>query len=76
MRREPGHDLYTNAVFRTKAALASGGRLRGILWHQGEADSWAKETAETYAVRLTNMVTQLRRDLALGLPDTMPPKGA
>ena len=62
-RWEPGHDLYTNAVFRTKAALASGGRLRGILWHQGEADSWAKETAETYAVRLTNMVTQLRRDL-------------
>ena len=62
-RWEPGHDLYTNAVSRTKAALASGGRLRGILWHQGEADSWAKETAETYAVRLTNMVTQLRRDL-------------
>ena len=62
-RWEPGHDLYANAVSRTKAALASGGRLRGILWHQGEADSWAKETAETYAVRLTNMVTQLRRDL-------------
>ena len=62
-RWEPGCDLYTNAIARTKAALATGGRLRGILWHQGEADSWAKETAETYAVRLTNMVTQLRHDL-------------
>ena len=66
-RWEPGRDLYTNAIARTRAALSTGGSLRGILWHQGEADSWAKETAETYAVRLTNMVTQLRRELGAGI---------
>ena len=65
-RWEPGCDLYTNAVSRTKAAIAQGGRLRGILWHQGEADAWKKELAESYSRRLTNMVTQLRSELGLG----------
>lgn len=62
-RWEPGGDLYSNAVARTRDALATGGRLRGILWHQGEADSWSKAKAESYAQRLTNMVTRLREDL-------------
>ena len=62
-RWEPGKDLYVRAVKRMKAALATGGRLRGILWHQGEADSWSKESASSYATRLTNMVTRLRAEL-------------
>jgi len=62
-RWEPGKDLYDRAVKRAKAALATGGVLKGILWHQGEADSWKKEKAESYAMRLTNMVTQLRGEL-------------
>ena len=66
-RWEPGKDLYARAVARTRAALAMGGRLRGILWHQGEADSWSREKAESYAVRLTNMVTRLRAEF--GAPD-------
>ena len=66
-RWEPGKDLYARAVARTRAALAMGGRLRGILWHQGEADSWSREKAESYAVRLTNMVTHLRAEF--GAPD-------
>ena len=64
-RWQPGADLYANAVARMKAALATGGRLRGILWHQGEADSWTKENASTYGVRLTNMVTRLRAELGV-----------
>ena len=62
-RWQPDGDLYSNAVVRARAALATGGRLRGILWHQGEADSWTKENASTYAARLTNMVTHLRAEL-------------
>ena len=64
-RWQPGAGLYANAVARMKAALATGGRLRGILWHQGEADSWTKESASTYGVRLTNMVTRLRAELGV-----------
>lgn len=59
----PGMDLYTNALARTRAALAKGGRLKGILWHQGEADSWKRENAESYQVRFTEMIDAFRRDL-------------
>ena len=64
-RWQPGADLYARAVQRTKAALATGGVLKGILWHQGESDSWTKENATTYGVRLTNMVTRLRAELGV-----------
>ncbi|MCX6611702.1 MAG: hypothetical protein NTW74_12730 [Acidobacteria bacterium] len=50
----PGSTHYVNAVERTKAALAAAGpnaRLRGILWHQGEADANDEERAITYRLR-------------------------
>ena len=59
----PGKDLYVRAVERTRAALANGGKLKGILWHQGCADAGSPETATNYAARLTQMVAQLRKDL-------------
>lgn len=57
----PGQPHYVNAVARAKAALRHG-RLAGILWHQGEADS-APDKAATYAVRFAKMIAQLRADL-------------
>lgn len=65
-RWQPGKDLYNRALKRARAALATGGTLKGILWHQGETDSWKRADAESYAARLTNMVTGLRT--ALGTP--------
>ena len=65
-RWQPGKDLYNRALKRARAALATGGTLKGILWHQGETDSWKRADAESYATRLTNMVTNLRT--ALGVP--------
>lgn len=59
----PGKDLYERAVDMTRAALASGGRLKGILWHQGCADAGSPDTATNYAARLVVMVRQLRKDL-------------
>ena len=56
----PGEMFYTNAVARCKAALAAGGRLRGILWHQGCADSVKQGNAESYADRLAILVASLR----------------
>lgn len=61
-----GGELYENAVRRTKAAL-KGGRLRGILWHQGEGDGILEPDALTYAVRWTTFISALRADL--GVPD-------
>lgn len=61
----PGSAHYVNAVERTKAALAAspGARLRGILWHQGEADANDEERAITYRLRFAKMITALRKDL-------------
>ncbi len=62
----PGSPHYVNAVARAKAALAlagPGARLRGILWHQGEADSKLEARATTYRARFATMIDQLRKDL-------------
>ena len=62
---KPGGKLYADAVARTREALKRG-KLAGILWHQGEADS-APAKATTYTERFNAMITQLRADL--GAPD-------
>lgn len=59
----PGNDLYENAVTIAKAVLSKGDILKGILWHQGEADSKDIPTANTYSARLSEMITTLRQEL-------------
>lgn len=61
-----GADLYEGAVSRAQAA-ARDGRIKGVLWHQGESDTGKQENAESYETRLTQMFVDLRQDL--GLPD-------
>lgn len=60
-----GGDLYGQALARAKEAMKNGA-LKGILWHQGEADAGAEGTARSYAARLTQMVRDLRADLGVG----------
>ena len=62
----PGDALYTEALRRLRAALPSG-KLRGILWHQGEADSKDMATASNYLPRLGLFIGNLRDDV--GVPD-------
>ena len=59
-----GGDLYARAVARAKAAAADG-EIKGALWHQGESDTTDRGNAESYGARLTQMFTDLRRDLGL-----------
>lgn len=59
---KPGTTHYTEAVRRTKSALKNG-TLKGILWHQGEADSGKEELARTYVERFSAFIRQLRADL-------------
>ncbi len=59
---KPGGKLYTDAVARAKKAMESG-RLRGILWHQGEADSATTRTASNYRQRWIRFMENLRADL-------------
>lgn len=53
--------LYDNAVVRAKIAMDRG-VLKGILWHQGEADC-RQDKLEVYEGRITQLVLDLRKDL-------------
>lgn len=64
-RWEKGGDLYQEALKRARLALQNG-TLKGILWHQGEADSGSELKSASYADRLAQMVADLRADLGAG----------
>ena len=53
-------DLWSNAVARTRIALRSG-TLKGILWHQGEADCSAS-AAPAWGAKLEGMIVSFRRE--------------
>jgi len=59
---EPGMPNREAAMKRIKAAQARG-QLRGILWHQGEADSSAEDLAISFGARLRRFIGRLRDDL-------------
>ena len=60
----PIPSLFGEAVRRTRQAMQYG-PLKGILWHQGEADSF-KETAIHYREDLKSFVKDLRDSLGVG----------
>ncbi len=60
-----GGDLYEQAVLRCHAA-GKDGRLRAVLWHQGESDCSDEASARAYGDRLAGMVEDLRVDLNAG----------
>lgn len=56
---------YDDAIARTRVALEHG-TLKGILWHQGEADGHPGKS-EVYAEALTELIARFRSEL--GTPD-------
>ena len=56
-----GGDLWSNAVKRAKMALKSG-KLKGILWHQGESDA-TLERAPKWGAKFESMIKSFRREL-------------
>lgn len=59
---KPTPQFYSEAVRRTRQALQFG-QLKGILWHQGEADSGNEKRRDAYIQKLSGMVASLRKDL-------------
>lgn len=59
--------FYQEAIRRTKEAMKFG-QIKGILWHQGEADSHTPEDRNQYLKRLQSMVQDLREDLGRDIP--------
>ena len=58
----PGEILYENAVNNARFAMRSA-TLRGILWHQGEADVTHPERVATYEENFLHMIHTLYGDL-------------
>ncbi|MFI3258905.1 MAG: sialate O-acetylesterase [Rikenellaceae bacterium] len=54
--------FFEEAVRRTKQAIAQGGELKGVIWHQGCSDS-SDQKRELYMGRLKVLVESLRGEL-------------
>jgi len=60
--------LADEAIFRIKHA-SSKGKIKGILWHQGESDACvSKENVETYGTRLVSLLEKLRHACGTCVP--------
>lgn len=56
--------LHDRAIARTNIAInETGGILRGILWHQGEAESDDIECASAYETNMQELVTSFRTNI-------------
>lgn len=61
---QPGEILFDHAVMQAKLAQRSS-KICGILWHQGESDSYSMENVEAYEGRFFNMLDTLIAQLEL-----------
>ncbi|XP_058226188.1 probable carbohydrate esterase At4g34215 [Rhododendron vialii] len=62
-----GSFLYGQLVRRASAAVQGGGKIKGMLWYQGESDTGSLEAAELYKGRLEKFFVDVRSDLKLPL---------
>lgn len=60
---EPGSEFYNEAIRRTNEALKYG-KLKGVIWHQGESDS---SSHQTYMDKLLDLIKALRAEF--DIPD-------
>ncbi|RVW40493.1 putative carbohydrate esterase [Vitis vinifera] len=68
-----GTYLYTQLVRRAKASLQHGGKIRALLWYQGESDSKSPEYAKSYkggsSIRRTIYKDSERSSAGVDLPN-------
>ncbi|KAG8654789.1 probable carbohydrate esterase At4g34215 [Manihot esculenta] len=58
-----GTRLYNQLVSRANESVRYGGRIRAILWYQGESDTVWRKDAEAYKGKMEGLIGSLRRDL-------------
>nr|MBF0222720.1 tetratricopeptide repeat protein [Desulfobulbaceae bacterium] len=58
----PGGDLYQKTINIAKKASYQG-RIKGILWHNGETDAFELITAQAYYTNLCQFISSIRKDL-------------
>ncbi|KAK1358926.1 Carbohydrate esterase [Heracleum sosnowskyi] len=61
-----GSYLYENMIKRSKAAVESGvGRIRAMLWYQGESDALSQHCVDAYKEKMEKLIDNVRQDLGL-----------
>ncbi|KAI3986952.1 hypothetical protein MKX01_039887 [Papaver californicum] len=60
-----GAPLYNLFIRRSKKSLMEGGRIRAVLWYQGESDTLHQKDAESYGHNLKKFISNFRQDLHL-----------
>ncbi len=63
-KEQAGRSLYGGMLERVRRAA---GTLRGIVWYQGESDSFALQDGRSYAARFDRWIAAVRSDT--GIPD-------
>ncbi|KAL8156536.1 hypothetical protein AgCh_001579 [Apium graveolens] len=58
-------DLYENMIKRSKAAAECGGKIRALLWYQGETNTSSQHYVDTYKQNMQGLIRNLRQDLNL-----------
>ncbi len=61
LRDQGGRSLYGAMLDRVQKA---GGRIRGVLWYQGESDSYPEEVSRLYEERFTRLIRAMRTDFS------------
>lgn len=57
-----GTDTYKDALAKVQFARKRG-KVKGVLWHQGESDTVNEELAESYERKLHQLISDIRNDL-------------
>ncbi|XP_057965226.1 probable carbohydrate esterase At4g34215 [Malania oleifera] len=60
-----GEHLYQRMVERARVSARDGGRIRAVLWYQGESDTSDQRNAEAYKANMEKLIHDLRHDLQL-----------
>ena len=55
---------YNEMINRAKKAM-EGGKIKGVLWHQGESDSGTKDRVESYELKFYAMLDSMKNDLGI-----------
>ena len=61
-RLKKGTDIYNDALAKVQFAQNKG-KVKGVLWHQGESDTVNEELAESYERKLHQLISDIRNDL-------------
>jgi sialate O-acetylesterase len=64
LRDQGAASLYGNMIERIQKV---GGRIKGVIWYQGEGQTGSRESADRFTADFLNLVDSVRRDT--GIPD-------